>query len=279
MSYRELSQFFQARHIMAPVVSEGCVAVGAPMREVREKLTRANFDHGVVLDQNGAVLGFVTRAELPDTEEPFSVLPFVRQLMLDYVIADNTPLEEVIGYVARSPFQLVVRGKEVVGLLTPWDLNSHPVYSYFYLLLSQLEQLLVQVIKHQYPNEGWTTLLSAGGHPSAEHLEDARKRWQKARVANQELPLLHYLYFSDYVEIVGRCSCLFSALVVGLQEKWKEFIQRAVELRNDVAHPTKDLVGEHRSARDLLEIARDSRTLMEKAEAFLSQAKEKETAA
>jgi hypothetical protein len=116
---------------MAPLIPDGTLMVGMAMSQAKLQLENSSFEYGVVRKED-RIVGLVARNDLTDTEDPLpSSLP-VKPLELDYLLPEATPISELIPMLGVFPFQLVVRGKEIIAVVEVSDINKHPVYAYVY---------------------------------------------------------------------------------------------------------------------------------------------------
>jgi hypothetical protein len=232
---------FQARHIMAPLIPEGTVDVSAPVRQARELLEKNSFDYGVVREGH-RIIGLVARGDLGDLDVPLQLGPPVKRLELEYLLPETTPISGLVRYLAIFPFQLVVQAKNIVGVVHESDLNKHPVYAYFYCLLSRLEQNLAELVGLLFSKaDQWRGFLSP------ERWEQIESRWIQAKDNGRQVDPVHYLCFSDYIRIIASSPEALNDLGFKTKGAWKDFVGAMDDLRNDVMHPVRNLVGSHRS--------------------------------
>lgn len=256
-------EWIQARHIMEHFISEGCVEIGQPHREAKESLRAQGFDYGVV-QRKGRVVGVVACESLRDSTTPVRLAPPIRKPELGILIPDTTPLRQVVRYLGKNSFQLVLQGKEFIGLISVSDLNKHLVFSHLYSLLSHFEQRLIALVNKEFKSEAqWGRLVNS------KHLREARGHFRKAQAANVQLDLVHYLYFSDYLDIVGSREAFLTICGFRHPSEWTKWQKNLVALRNDVAHPTGDLVGPRRGASELALIQERLYEQIERAESLL----------
>jgi hypothetical protein len=174
---------------------------------------------------------------------------------LDDVVPENTPVGNLIRYFTT---QVVLRGKEVVGVVDASDLNKNPVYTYFYLLLSVVEHNLLALVRRLPSTTDWGLLIGA------ERWGECQSRWQAAKANRSELDQLSYLYFADYLAIVRGSPALLESLNFASKNLWDKHTGALDNSRNDVAHPVRDLVGPHRGIEELFSLEQRIRTLIQR---------------
>jgi hypothetical protein len=255
MNNEEILKTFQTRHIMAPLLPEGMVDISESIFSAFARLAEMGFDYGVVCDR-GKVVGTVDRRKLESSANLVEVRSCFVNSVSTNLPCDTTSISDLIKILASSPFQLVAHGSEIIGVVSESDLNRHPVYAYFYFLLSGMEQNLFEVIRRIYPKEEhWSGFLDKGA------CKTAKERRQNAVKEGLELDLIHYLFLPQYVGIISNSEGILRELGFSHLKEWSDFGKRLRKFRNDVMHPVKPLVGGHRNPRTLAEIEEQIRNL------------------
>jgi hypothetical protein len=265
MNDHEIISGFHVRHIMALLIPGGTVNVGTPMDRAKAQLEQNTFDYGVV-SESGRIIGLVARAELQETDDPLPASFPVRGLELKYVLPEATLLSALINHLVEFPFQLVVSGKNVVGLVDESDLNKHPVYAYFYCLLGRLEENLAKLVFDVFPKtEDWCTALSA------DRWEQIATRWREACKNQRQLDPLFYACFADFTRIAAASTELLAELGFPSKSAWLDYVGSMDTFRNDIMHPVRDLLDAHRSLAKLAEIEARLKHLVERTDEILSR--------
>jgi len=248
---------------MAPLIPEGMVDVSEPTYVAREKLAAMGFDYGVVCDGH-SVVGTVETTKLEDSVNIVKVGSCFKKSVPQSLPCDITSISELIKILISSPFQLVAHNTEIVGVVTESDLNRHPVYAFFYFLLSGMEQNLFKIIRRRYPTEDlWSGFLKNDARKTA------RKMRQKAVDEGLQLDLIHYLFLPQYVGIISNAEDLIREFGFAQMKDWSDFGRKLGKFRNDVMHPVKPLVGGHRSVQVLAELEETIRRLSTTSKAVL----------
>ena len=249
MDAADLQHVIQAKHIMAPVVSDGCIDLGSPQREAKQRLLRNKFDFGLVRD-DGDFVGMIPVMDLADSIDPLKNGPRVRPLLPRSLLTDVTPLPEVLCSLEEFPFHAVIAKRQVVGVIHTSDLNKHPAYGYFYLLICRVEQCMIGLIRRQvgaYPE--WKGFI-----PEPRRRKEVEKRTAAAETRDLKIDPLNYLYFSEYIAILACYEHICRALRFDSSEAMKSYVDGIQELRNHVAHPAHDLIDRNRTVSKLLEL-------------------------
>ena len=267
MNYQKIANAFQTAQIMVPLVPEGKVEASEPSYEAWKRLNRMGFDYGVVCEQ-GRVIGFVETRRLAESVNYVSVENYIHLGSLDNLPSETTSVSELIKMLCFSPFQLVARGREIIGLVTESDLNRHPVYAYFYFLLSGMEQNLFEIVRKRFPREEhWLGFLEKRAQTTARGMRE------KAIGEGLELDLIHYLFLPQYIGIIANADDIICEFGFTQKRQWHDFGERLRKFRNDVMHPIKPLVGKHRNVNELADLEDRIRRLIAGSEAVLGKLK------
>lgn len=265
MTYRDLKNSIQAHQLMSPIAPEGCVGVGVSLCRARQQLRENGYDYGLVL-HNGRVEGFVANADLPKRDEPLALEPPVRKLTVEYVIAETTPISDLIRYLAAFPFQVVVRKKDVLGVVHDSDLNKHAVHSYFYLLSGYLEECLLSVVRKDFAaTQRWRPFLAK------KRWEQVHAAWRHAKKRNVHVDPLYYLAIPDYLRILGSDPGALRTLGFQFQGQWKDSIRGIEELSKALLRAGHRPIRAHWSAAELVGIEQRVLDLIDRTELGLQQ--------
>lgn len=165
--------------------------------------------------------------------------PVATPLSSDWFIASDTWILELLDLFAAKPDRvfLVMGSRHVIGLVAPADLNKIPARASVYLLSATVERALAGLIGDVIGNDEASL---------EEYLPQGRfkklvEEKAKARVDNLDLPLLHYTYVTDLVEIVAGHEVLRSTLGYKSKGQAKKALNFG-DLRNGVSHLTRNLV-------------------------------------
>lgn len=206
---------------------EACPAYDA--HTAADWLAERGYDSAPVLKDDRPV-GYVTRDATEDASSDESVTEIMEPLTVDVIIANNTPVDEVLGSLYDRPFYYLADRSNVTGILTRADLNTEPVYQHLYIKLSRLEQTLREVISEHVPD--WRD--TAPIHP--EKLDNIDGRLAEAKEAGVALGPIHYTQFSTLVKIIGDSEIASQAIGFDAGHRAKSRLDAITTLRNDIAH-------------------------------------------
>jgi len=107
----------------------------------------------------------------------------------------TTNLDDVLQRLTAGSFLFVVKNARLEGIITRADVNRRPFRTLFYVILSELESLLVKLIQSRLPCEKHLHLLSK------ERAKNVLYCCWKAKAGNVEISIEQYLSFSDIFHI------------------------------------------------------------------------------
>lgn len=193
-SLRDLRQVFD-RSVSVRYIAEPFVSFDAQRHasDIWDFMEGKDFDV-VGVRQNGAVAGYVERADLRGGTLEQYRKPFNEQLLVD----DWSPLLTVLELLTKFPQVFVVVMGEVSGIITKGDLQKAAVRMWLFGVLSLLEMRFLRLIRTAYPQDTWNGFVSANRLVKAEQLLQERKR------RNEAIDLADCLQFADKRTIVLR---------------------------------------------------------------------------
>ncbi len=196
---------------------------------VTRRMAERGFDVLGVLDERG-VVGYVERSD----QARGRVGAHLRVFHPSELVADSTPLIELLRRLGSAPRVFVLSKEGVTGIATRGDLQKAPVRAYAFGLITIFEMTLTERIRDLHPDEGWRRWLPAG------RLDKAGQLLALRRARNEELDLLECVQLADKQRIVLR-SPLFGWLPLKSRVEGLRCFRRLEELRNRLAHG-RDLV-------------------------------------
>jgi hypothetical protein len=147
----EIASAMRTRHVQTPLKRVAAYPDTADAAVMADELAAANFDFAPVT-RNGEVSGYVRRTDLAAAHVG-TVGEHCQPLTASRLVAGDMSLATLLPALARSPFLFVVDGREIVGILTPAELNKQPGLAYFYLLVAALELKLAERLRAAFPDQ------------------------------------------------------------------------------------------------------------------------------
>lgn len=221
-----LDQVFTVESLMTPwdqldKVERGCID------EAPVKAQKGHFDLLPVME-NGQVIG-VWHAEAINFE----------RLTDRWLISRDTPIPYLLTLFIESkrPGFLVLHRQEVVGLVTPADLNKLPARVYVYNLIGELELTLAALIQDQFKTNQVEIIRQKLGEERWQFITQADERLKQENV---DVDPVQLLYLSDLVNIICGTENLLARL--GLSGTQAKKLGGLVELRDRTMHLVRPLM-------------------------------------
>jgi hypothetical protein len=193
---------------------------------------------------------------IPSDDHPFDVIPVVqnnriigvlekgtshRQPLSDrWLISRDTGIPELVRLFTETGQRafFVLHKHDIVGLVSPADLNKLPARVYIYILIGELELTLMELVKSQFSNRE-ETIIDLLGEERREKLHDVSKYLEEG---NADVGLIQQLYLSDLIEIVVKDQNLRKILGFASRNQAKDYLGGLNELRHRTMHLVKPLL-------------------------------------
>lgn len=133
---------------------------------------------------------------------------------------------------------LVLHKQEIVGLVSPADLNKLAARIYLYNLIGEMELGLMTLIKDHFEDRQDEFIQ----YLSSERQEASSTLLQGLEAGNAELDLLQQLYLSDLINIVVKEPALREKLRLASRNQAGKALGGLNELRKRIMHPVKPLL-------------------------------------
>jgi predicted transcriptional regulator len=199
------------------------------------KMDSSNIDYAPVL-KNGVLVGYVKRCDLVNSKGKICKR-IVRQVTAKNRVSLESSLETVLKQLTKEPFLFVMENNHLRGIITRADVNKRAFRTLFYILLSELESLLVNLIRNRLPCDKNLQLLSE------DRAKDVLYNFWKAKAANVETYIEQYLSFSDILNVVLKSNDTTSWLWLGFKSKDElKTMVSLIDFRNCVMHSTRSLL-------------------------------------
>jgi hypothetical protein len=141
------------------------------------------------------------------------------------------------------------RQRVITGIVTPADLNKAPARTFFYNLIAELEMVIASLVEDCFKNRQYeiSRLLSS------ERKQDIEDAVTEMVETDREIEIIHLLYLSDLVKILRKEESLRKSLDFESSSQVKNELGSLVDLRNDLVHPVRLILGEKRDVAKLYE--------------------------
>jgi hypothetical protein len=176
--------------------------------------------------ENELITGVMTVESLKSGER--DIVPLTH----DWLIAADTPILHLLELFAKDDTRnfFVLSSSEIIGIVSPADLNRIPARASVYLLVAHFETLLTELVRQKIgeTEEELSTYLSE------KSIEKARETRNQERKEDLELPIIRYIYLFDLVEIIKKHDELREQL--GFESNSSVDTMKFNTVRNAVAH-------------------------------------------
>lgn len=256
----DLGQGVRARHIQIDMERAPTVDLYARAGNVLKTMNANRWDN-LAVRSKGRVVGYVRRSKLlkADPEQP--IRNVTNSLAGGAIVSADTPIAELMGWIADQRILFVLEGREISGIVTIWDFNKQSARAYYYLVLAGLEIALADLIRWRYGNNQ-SNLIAHLGRRDTEELEE---RMERDRAGAGHGDIVSYLSFKHLLRIFEKERALRMELGRYETNKWNSMTKPLGELRNEVMHPVTTLVGSVDEMRALTRNLEVATMLVEKA--------------
>lgn len=199
------------------------------------KMDSSHIDYAPIL-KNSVPHGYVSRKDLANVRGK-TCGEVAKEVTEKNIISPDLSLENTLKRLVDETFLFVVENRRLRGVITRADLNKRAFRTLFYIVLSELESLLLSLIRVMHPSEKYLHLLSEN------RAKDVLYNYWKAKAGNVEISVEQYLSFSDIVNIILKSKDMgFWPLLGYASKKEVENLGSLVDLRNNVMHSTRSLI-------------------------------------
>ena len=209
--------------------------------------------------QDGRIDSFILKSKLWGVEGSLTCQEVADKISVEHVISEETTIEKLLSLFMKQDFFFVIGQADITGIVTYSDMNSRPVRVVLYVLVSELESLLLNKIREEFEDKEYLDLLS----------EDQKKKvrdgYNRSKKGNAEISMEQYLTTSGIVTITSR-SKLRDELGFSSRSEAEKLFGPLVKLRNEIMHPYRPLVSSRGDVKRLSEKYAEMIELIEKLE-------------
>src|SRR5439155_21626732 len=243
--YEDIANAFRTKHIMTSWKEVLAIPGDRKAGAAKDPLASHGFYFAPCVS-DGDVIGIVDLINLQTANPEDKSRNVMRPLRSSDLVESEAPIADLLAWMTISPFYIVLSGNQPVGIVHRSDTDKQPVRSYFYLLLSDLEMGLVELLNRSTTDDSWRKFVST------RHLREAERKVGQAQRKGLDLNLFHYLYLSDFLEILHGKRQGLSRLGIRLHDL-EQAAAAILRLRKLVAHPTRHILDEFTTP-ELLEV-------------------------
>jgi hypothetical protein len=184
----------------------------------------------IPVTEQGKITGFMTK------DKPFET----KTIEKSWFVTRDTPISDLVNLFIETgkPAFFVLYRHEIVGVLTPADLNKLPARIYIYSLIGDVELMLSELIHHQ-PGISRNDILNVIGTERAKEILTSIDELQKQNV---DIDIIQVLYLSDMLTIVQKIPALRERLGFSSRKKAEYGLSGINDLRNKTMHLVKPVL-------------------------------------
>jgi hypothetical protein len=240
---RMFMELFTAKDIAEGLLSFDADSDCAEVKAVLERRRKSVASVRV----NGAVQGYLRLLDLAAGQ----CTDCFRHFTVDQVLPGGAAFSDVIHVLTLHDYCFVTMLGSVSGVISRDDVNKPMVRMWLFGIVTMIEMGLVQMIKDQYPQQSWHSLVSEGRLGKAKQIQAERQR------RNQYCELIDCLQLSDKGQILMESESAMKRLGFETKSVAKRSVKALESLRNHLAH-AQDIV-----SHDWAQIARLSQRMEE----------------
>jgi hypothetical protein len=190
-----------------------------------------NLKYDVIpVKKDGQISGFITN-DRPDE---------IKQLERKRLITHDSPISELVSLFLETllPALFVISRQEIVGLVTPADLNKLPTRIYIYSLIGEVELQLSNLIRQERritPEEILSLI-------SKDRSYDVRSLMETLDDQNVDIDIYQLLYLSDMLSIIQKTKVLREGLGFSSRKEAEHGLSGINDLRSQTMHLVKPLL-------------------------------------
>lgn len=228
LTWELLERVFTAETVMTPRKEMLTWERGGDLSTLRSEAKQRRFDLIPVTEHSRIVDVLCVDAEAPE--------PIIDQ----WLVSRDTGIPDLLALFAQSgrPGFLVFHRQDVIGLVTPADLNKLPARVYFYNLIGELELALAGCIRNHFVGDPGG-LIQTLGEKRQQNLDD---QVGKLIEGHADVDPVQLLCLSDLVNIVAKREELRVELGFSSRRAAESVLNGLVCLRNDTMHPVRPLL-------------------------------------
>jgi hypothetical protein len=225
-----LESVFTAETIMTARRELYTADADADLHQVHAEASDRRFDV-VPVTRNGAIIGLL-HGEMSD----------VQPLTREWLISHDTSIPDLIQLfieTGRSGF-LVLRIQDIIGYVTPADLNKIPARTHVYNLVGELELELAEWIKrHSHEANDHLSLLSS------RRRAQIQEQLETLQQGDADVDVIQLLNLSDLVNIIVKRAELRAQLGYSSRNEAEAALGGVVHLRNATMHTVRPLIEQY----------------------------------
>lgn len=220
---------------------------------IKKRMKKLDFDVMGIEDE-GAVYGYVEQLKL----ETGQCMKYQRIFHPSELIAESTPLIDILPILRDKPRVFVLDRNKVTGIITRGDLQKAPVRLLLFGFVTLLEMHLLHLVRIYYPGDSWQGFLKNT------RLEKVTGLFSERRTRNEAIDLADCLQFCDKRELILRSKEIRECIGIESKKSGELLLKSAEDLRNKLAHAQDIVTGT--TWPKIIDLAKDIEALLKRCE-------------
>lgn len=225
---QRVGEAFTANTIMTPSEELMCWKRGTDLSAFCEKARDNRYDFAPVTEGD-RIVGLL---RVPDAQtEP---------LTDRWLVSHDTGIPHLLALFndAECPCLLAFERQEVVGMVTPADLNKMSSRVYFYHLIGALEMALGALVQRRFKGQPCEILELLSEERQQKLVEEQEKLVRE----NVDIQIVERLYLSDLINIVSKREDLLQDLGFPSGKAAGRATSGLISFRDRIMHPIRPLI-------------------------------------
>jgi hypothetical protein len=251
-SLSDLRELFErsitVREIAEPLAS---FDFSCSIDEVNKFMVKQDYDV-IGIRKDGIIDGYVKKSDLLGGK--FDIINFQEE---EKFPQSKSLIDVFKAFQSLERIFVLVFG-QVGGIVTRGDLQKSAIRMWLFGIISLIEMQLLRIIREQYPDDGWKSLLIGKRLTDAENILNLR------REKNVAIDLADCLQICDKSTIVLKTEEVLRKLCVD-KKSCKRFFKDLETLRNNLAHAQDIITGNWPG---IIDLAKNAEDFLKKCEDF-----------
>mgnify|MGYP001078328433 CR=1 FL=1 len=224
----ETDKYFKARCFMTEKAETEIFDEKKEIDSLRIYCKQNNYDIALIKRKNNEI-AYIKLIDM-ENENCKNIIDIINTISREKRININTPIPELLDKFEELKYVFVYDGDIFKGIITLADLNKPSLYTYSYILISDFEKLLRNIVRISCREEEWL-----------EHLSDENQKQVGGNfIANKakgiETSLLECTTITQLKEVLLKSKLYNEFKVYNGQKEYNKKLKEIIDYRNAVMH-------------------------------------------
>ena len=199
--------------------------------DAKRALVKRDFDTTCVVDSQNMIIGKINSADLGQG----LVSEYICEITAEEIVDETSSLVDLLDTLLASNFKYVRSNGIIRGIVTRSDLNKPIPRTYLFGVVSLVELHMKFWVNYHHSEKIWMKVLKD------ERQKLLNEQIQKRKQTGDYLNAIDCTQFCDKKDIL-RDTPEFLALFEISKNKYKQFMERLENIRNDIAHSQSSII-------------------------------------